>query len=338
MSVRALLTLTTALTGVVVGASPAIADPVGTTASAAPLATAFDTAAARYDVPRDLLVALGYAESRLDMHGGAPSAAGGLERVVVPGGVGALSTDYGPAAWAPASTSNYTVASRPGSHQVNRIVIHTAQGSYSGTVGWFQNPAAQASAHYTFRSSDGAVTQSVREKDIAWHAGNWTYNTQSIGIEHEGFVDNAAWLTDAMYRASAALTRSLATKYGIPKDRAHIIGHNEVPGATHTDPGPNWNWTYYLQLVNGITGVGSGTVSTSASTLNVRSGPGANYPVVGSVAGGAAVAVYCQAVGSTVTGPYGTTAVWNRIGTNRYVSDAYVLTGYDGYIPNVPRC
>ncbi|MET8202811.1 N-acetylmuramoyl-L-alanine amidase [Micromonospora taraxaci] len=451
MSVRALLTLTTALTGVVVGASPAIADPVGTTASAAPLATAFDTAAARYNVPRDLLVALGYAESRLDMHGGAPSAAGGyglmhlasnpevhtldeavtltqlspaalrteptanvlgaaavlrsyadqagltaaarddvngwhgplaryggahdpsvarlyadsvydllrtgftgggeavagrpvaprrggLERVAVPGGVGTLSTDYGPAAWAPASTSNYTVASRPGSHQVNRIVIHTAQGSYSGTVGWFQNPAAQASAHYTFRSSDGAVTQSVREKDIAWHAGNWTYNTQSIGIEHEGYVDNAAWLTDAMYRASAALTRTLATKYGIPKDRAHIIGHNEVPGATHTDPGPNWNWTYYLQLVNGITGVGSGTVSTSASTLNVRSGPGANYPVVGSVADGAAVAVYCQAVGSTVTGPYGTTAVWNRIGTNRYVSDAYVLTGYDGYIPSVPRC
>ncbi|MFJ2082598.1 N-acetylmuramoyl-L-alanine amidase [Micromonospora chokoriensis] len=451
MSVPALLTLTTALTGVVVGASPAIADPVGTTASAAPLATAFDTAAARYDVPRDLLVALGYAESRLDMHGGAPSAAGGyglmhlasspevhtldeavtltrlspaalrteptvnvlgaaavlrsyadqagltatarddvngwhaplaryggahdpsvarlyadsvydllrtgftgggeavagrpvaprrgdLERVAVPGGVGTLSTDYGPAAWAPASTSNYTVASRPGSHQVNRVVIHLTQGSYAGAVSWFQNPAAQASAHYTFRSSDGAVTQSVREKDIAWHAGNWTYNTQSIGIEHEGFVDNAAWLTDAMYRASAALTRSLATKYGIPKDRAHIIGHNEVPGATHTDPGPNWNWTYYLQLVNGITGVGSGTVSTSASTLNVRSGPGANYPVVGSVADGAAVAVYCQAVGSTVTGPYGTTAVWNRIGTNRYVSDAYVLTGYDGYIPNVPRC
>ncbi|MEU8012150.1 N-acetylmuramoyl-L-alanine amidase [Micromonospora parva] len=445
---RFLLALTTALTGVAVGATPAAADPGGTPATATSLAVAFDTAAARYDVPRDLLVALGHAESRLDMHGGAPSAAGGYGlmhltsnpevhtldeaaaltrlspaalrtdpvanvlgaaavlrayadqagrtgadrddvnawhpalaryggahdpavarryadgvydllragftgrgetvpgRPVAPlrggleraGGVGTLSTDYGPAVWAPASTSNYTVASRPGSHPVTRIVIHTAQGSYSGTVGWFQNPAAQASAHYTFRSSDGAVTQSVREKDIAWHAGNWTYNTQSIGIEHEGYVDNPAWLTDAMYRASAALTRSLATKYGIPKDRAHIIGHNEVPGATHTDPGPNWNWTYYLQLVNGITGVGSGTVSTSASTLNVRSGPGASYPVVGSVADGATIAVYCQAVGSTVTGPYGTTAVWNRIGTNRYVSDAYVLTGYDGYIPNVPRC
>ncbi|GAB3957203.1 N-acetylmuramoyl-L-alanine amidase [Micromonospora vulcania] len=440
------LAVTAALAGQGVGTTPAAAAPAGT------LAAAFDSAAERYDVPRDLLVALGYAESRLDMHGGAPSAAGGyglmhlahnpqvrtldeaaeltrlnplalrtepaanvlgaaavlrsyadqaglvgaarddvngwylpvvryggasdpsvarlygdtvydllragfdagsgaavtarpvaprrgdLERVAPPGGMGTLSTDYGPAAWAPASTSNYTVASRPGSHPITRIVIHMTQGSYAGSISWFQNPTAKVSAHYTFRSSDGAVTQSVREKDIAWHAGNWTYNTESIGIEHEGYVDNPAWFTDAMYRASAALTRSLATKYGIPKDRAHIIGHVEVPGATHTDPGPNWNWTYYLQLVNGSTGIGSGTVNTEASSLNVRSGPGTGYAVVGSVADGATVGVYCQAIGSTVTGPYGTSAIWDRIGTNRYVSDAFLLTGYDGYIPGVPRC
>ncbi|MDG4808898.1 N-acetylmuramoyl-L-alanine amidase [Micromonospora sp. WMMD1120] len=455
MSVRAirrlLVVLTTTVSAVVTVAAPAVADPVGTPASATPLSAAFDAAAARYDVPRDLLVALAYAESRLDPHGGTASAAGGygpmhlvsspgvrtldeaaaltrlspavlraepaanvlgaaavlrsyadqaglnaltrddvngwyvpvaryggatdasvarlsadtvydllrtgfagpgetvpgrpvaprrggLERAAVLGDVGTLSTDYGPAAWAPASTSNYTVASRPGSHPVDRIVIHVTQGSYGGSISWFQNPAARVSAHYTVRSSDGAVTQSVREKDIAWHAGNWTYNTRSIGIEHEGYVDNPAWFTDAMYRASAALTRTLAARYGVPRDRSHIIGHVEVPGATHTDPGPNWNWTYYLQLVNGITGIGSGTVNTESSSLNVRSGPGTGYPVVGSVADGATVAVYCQAVGSTVTGPLGTTAIWNRIGTNRYVSDAYVFTGHDGYIPNVPRC
>ncbi|MGC5330305.1 N-acetylmuramoyl-L-alanine amidase [Micromonospora sp. DT62] len=433
-------------------AAPVSAAPEGAPPAAARLATAFDTAAGRYDVPRDLLVALGYAETRLDGHGGAPSAAGGygmmhlvsnpklrtldeaatltgLSRAALradaaanvagaaavlrsyadqaglsaaerddvdewyaavaryggaaspslarlyadavydllgagfdtghtgvarvagrqvapdrdlPGGEsdgpGILSTDYGPAAWAPASTSNYTVASRPTSHSVRYIVIHVTQGSYAGSISWFQNPAAQASAHYTFRSSDGAVTQSVREKDIAWHAGNWTYNTQSIGIEHEGYVDNAAWFTDAMYRASATLTRSLANKYGIPKTRTHIIGHHEVPGATHTDPGPNWNWSYYMQLVNQQTGVGSGTVNTEGVSLNVRSGPGTGYAVVGSVADGATVSIYCQAVGTTVTGPYGTSNVWDRIGTNRYVSDAYVLTGHDGFIPGVPRC
>lgn len=256
-----------------------------------------------------------------------------------PGGMGTMSTDYGPAAWAPASTSNYTVAGRESDFPINYVVIHVTQGSYAGSISWFQNPAAQVSAHYVFRSADGAVTQSVREKDIAWHAGNWTYNTQSIGIEHEGFIDDAGWFTDAMYRASAALTRNLTTKYGIPRDRAHIIGHVEVPGATHTDPGPNWNWTYYMQLVNGVTGIGSGTVNTGAGggNLNVRFGPGTGYAVVGSVANGATVQIYCQATGTTVTGTYGTTNIWNRIGTNRYVSDAYTNTGFD-FIPGVPRC
>jgi hypothetical protein len=63
-----------------------------------------------------------------------------------------------------------------------------------------------------------------------------------------------------MYRASAALTRHICDKYGIPKDRTHIIGHNQVPGATHTDPGPHWNWTTYMSYV---TGGGGGTWSAT---------------------------------------------------------------------------
>ncbi|MGC4815832.1 SH3 domain-containing protein, partial [Micromonospora sp. DT228] len=101
----------------------------------------------------------------------------------------------------------------------------------------------------------------------------------------------------------------------------------EVPGASHTDPGVHWNWTYYLQLVNGVTGTGTGTVDTTASTLNVRSGPGTGYGVVGSVADGARVTIYCQATGTSVTGPAGTSTIWHRIGTNRYVAAAYLQTG-----------
>jgi hypothetical protein len=151
--------------------------------------------------------------------------------------------------WAPAAVGNYTPANRESDYPINYVVIHTTQGSYSSAINWFQNPASRVSAHYVIRSSDGRVTQTVSEKNIAHHAGNWTYNTQSIGIEHEGYVSNPSWYTDAMYRASAALTRSICQRYGIPMTRAHIIGHNEVPGATHTDPGRYWNWTYYMRLV-----------------------------------------------------------------------------------------
>lgn len=162
--------------------------------------------------------------------------------------------DYPGARWVAASSSNYTAANRESDgNSIDYVIIHTTQGSYSGTISWFQNPSAQVSAHYVIRSSDGQITQMVQNKDIAWHAGNWNYNVHSIGIEHEGYVSDPAWYTDAMYRSSANLTRWLCDRYGIPKTRSRIIAHSEVPGATHTDPGPYWDWNYYMSLVNGST-------------------------------------------------------------------------------------
>jgi hypothetical protein len=156
--------------------------------------------------------------------------------------------DYPGAIWAPAYSGNYSNYSR-GRGDIKYIVIHTTQGSYAGSISWFQNPASNVSAHYVIRSSDGQVTQTVREEDVAWHAGNWSYNLQSIGIEHEGYVAQTGWYTGAMYRSSARLVRHLAAKYDIPLDRKHILGHVDVPNATHTDPGPNWNWKRYMRLV-----------------------------------------------------------------------------------------
>jgi hypothetical protein len=155
------------------------------------------------------------------------------------------SDDYPPAIWNPASSANYATGR---TSAITHVVVHVTQGSYAGSISWFQNPDAQVSAHYVVRSSDGEVTQTVRDGDTAWHARSG--NPYSIGIEHEGYVDDASWFTDAMYRSSAALTKHLANAHGIPKDRAHIVGHHEVPGNDHTDPGPHWNWDYYMQLVN----------------------------------------------------------------------------------------
>jgi len=159
----------------------------------------------------------------------------------------------------PASSSNYTVANRPYSHLIDKIIIHITQGSWSSALNWFQNPRAGTAAHYAVRSSDGYLGQSVAEKDIGWHAGNWSYNQTSIGIEHEGYVSNPKWFTEAMYDASARLSAYLVNKYGIPLDRAHIIGHNEIPdpyaagqygGVTnHTDPGNYWDWYKYMDYV-----------------------------------------------------------------------------------------
>lgn len=160
------------------------------------------------------------------------------------------SPDYPPAEWQQASTSNYTVSDRPAAYPLDYVIIHVTQETYTKTIGIFQNPRKAVSAHYLVRSADGHVAQCVREADVAWHAGNWDYNTRSIGIEHEGWVDEPAYFTDALYEQSARLTATVCERYGIPKDRAHIIGHYEVPGTDHTDPGPHWDWSRYIRMVN----------------------------------------------------------------------------------------
>ncbi|HET7478841.1 MAG TPA: peptidoglycan recognition family protein [Rubrobacteraceae bacterium] len=159
-------------------------------------------------------------------------------------------TDYPPALSHPAYSGNYTNSNREASYNIDRIIIHVTQGSYVGAINWFQDPSANVSAHYVVRSKDGRVAQCVRNADIAWHAGNWTYNTHSIGIEHEGYVSQRKWFTRAMYRHSARLAAWCCKRHRIPVDRQHIIGHYQVPGSDHTDPGPYWNWTNYMRLVH----------------------------------------------------------------------------------------
>ncbi|MFF1697622.1 N-acetylmuramoyl-L-alanine amidase [Streptomyces sp. NPDC058257] len=158
--------------------------------------------------------------------------------------------DYPLAQWVPASTSNYTVANRPSTYPVDYVIVHVTQETYADTLAIFQNSAKKVSSHYVVRSKDGHIAQCVRERNVGWHAGNWDYNTRSIGIEHEGWVDQPEYFTDAMYEQSAQLTSAICDTYGIPKDRKHIIGHVEVPGTDHTDPGPHWDWTRYIRLVN----------------------------------------------------------------------------------------
>ncbi|MFC8536362.1 N-acetylmuramoyl-L-alanine amidase [Streptomyces sp. NPDC057249] len=167
----------------------------------------------------------------------------GVEKPRTPGAV-----DYAGAEWVAASEANWRRADRPDDYGIDRVVIHVTQGGFSSAVRVFQDPGHRAAAHYVVRK-DGHVTQMVRELDVAFHAGNRSYNERSVGIEHEGFVERPQDFTPAMYRASAKLTASICGRYGIPVDREHIIGHVEVPGADHTDPGRGWDWDRYLELV-----------------------------------------------------------------------------------------
>jgi N-acetyl-anhydromuramyl-L-alanine amidase AmpD len=148
---------------------------------------------------------------------------------------------------------NYTKAHRP-AQSVDRIVVHVTEGSFWGSVQWLQNPRAHVSSHFVV-GRGGKIVQLVHLSDIAWHAGHWGTNVRSVGIEHEGFTYGPNGFTKAQYEQSARLTAWLAKRSLMPIDRKHIIGHSEVPGGHgHTDPGPNWNWKRYLELVRQYAG------------------------------------------------------------------------------------
>ncbi|MFB7669219.1 N-acetylmuramoyl-L-alanine amidase [Kitasatospora sp. NPDC056138] len=198
----------------------------------------------------------------------------------------ALGCDFTPAAYAltdpndPTSYGNYNPANRPeDGEKIRYIVVHDTEGEYAGAIASFQNPAEQASAHYLVRASDGHVTQLVHTRDIAWHSGNKTVNMHSIGIEHEGFAlpqDRPTWYSEQLYQSSAELVRYLAARFGVPLDRQHVIGHDDVPAPTqaaipemHWDPGTFWDWNHYLELLGAPIGPGTDAPPRAGDTVTI---------------------------------------------------------------------
>jgi hypothetical protein len=80
----------------------------------------------------------------------------------------------------------------------------------------------------------------------------------------------------------------------------------------------------------------TGIVQTGGPPLTVRSRPTSGSTAVGSVAAGSTITIRCQVRGETISGPWGPTDLWDRIGSGRYVTDAYVFTGSNGRI--APLC
>jgi N-acetyl-anhydromuramyl-L-alanine amidase AmpD len=190
---------------------------------------------------------------------------------------------------APAATTNYQVANRPADGmKVDYIVIHDTETPYQTAIDLFQNPASGDAANYVMRSSDGAVTQSVADKDLAFHAGNYWFNMHSIGIEHEGFAAHgASWYTQVQYENTADLVKYLAKKYNITLDREHVIGHDNVPGPVdslvsgmHWDPGPYWNWNQFMALLRAPTNTGGHGVGPVGTAVTIAPDFGSNGQTV----------------------------------------------------------
>jgi N-acetyl-anhydromuramyl-L-alanine amidase AmpD len=203
----------------------------------------------------------------------------------------------------PAGYGNYDPANRPADgNEVRYLVVGDTGGTYDSAIAAAQQPTSGRSAHYVVRSADGQVSQLVRAQDIAWHAGNWTMNTASVGIEVESQLgDGARGYSDAAYRSAARVASWVAAKYGIPLDRQHVLGRDEVPGAAadgqaarHGNLGARWDWAKFMALAGAPIEAKAWradrvvTIARGGTAVALRAEPRADAPLLADAAGAAA--------------------------------------------------
>lgn len=166
--------------------------------------------------------------------------------------------------------------------EISLLVIHfTASGSLDGSVRWFENPTANASAHYIM-GKNGKIVQMVKEEEKAWHAGKSQWdgvkncNNYSIGIEivnwgilkkkGEKFycwpgsytteysgrgkpekAEGQYWepYAERQYKALSLLTCGIIQRHNITLDR--IVGHSDIAPGRKADPVPLFDWDRFKE-------------------------------------------------------------------------------------------
>jgi hypothetical protein len=196
--------------------------------------------------------------------------------------------DPTPAAFIPA---RYFDRSRYGT-PIAVIVMHTAQTgegpkSARGTAGWFVSEMlvpkkhpdgtvemvpAKASAHFCVDVNE--IIQCVHDEHMAYGAPY--ANRNGIHVELAGRAEQTPeqWAdpySEKMLRRAAHLVAHLCRKHGVPIKRIGsdelkaggrgICGHDTVSKAfpvpkAHWDPGPNFPWLHFIDLVISADGMG----------------------------------------------------------------------------------
>jgi N-acetyl-anhydromuramyl-L-alanine amidase AmpD len=175
--------------------------------------------------------------------------------------------DYAPAVWR--ASPNFDQRASDSTGAIHLAIIHTCEGNYTGCWSWLVNPVSQVSAHYVVNEDGSEISQTVLERDRAWHIAAlydctlnrqhdcWLHDVQSnhftVGVEHAGFASQDSFPASQL-DASAALMCDVTRDRGIPRDWQHIVGHGQLQPANRTDPGPNWPWIPYIHRIQALCG------------------------------------------------------------------------------------
>lgn len=175
----------------------------------------------------------------------------------------AAGPDYELSVWRPSPNFSSRPAGNAGKRAM--IIIHTCEGAYVGCYSWLASAQSGVSAHYVVNSTGSEISQLVNESKKGWHISA-TYNCAknqnhecerngassnnfTIGIEHAGFGNQASW-APKLIDESAKLVCDITADNGIARDQYHIVGHGKLQPWNRTDPGPNWPWDEYYDLID----------------------------------------------------------------------------------------
>ncbi|MGC5331239.1 SH3 domain-containing protein [Micromonospora sp. DT62] len=195
--------------------------------------------------------------------------------------------------------------------------------------------AAARAAGWTGENLVISVAVSLAESQCV--AGAQGYNGPTSGCPN-GSLDRGAWQINNCYHSW--VTDACAYELYCNARAAHDIWgwSGWSAWATYTNGAYRNYLTEARDGVNNPGGGVYGTVNTGGDALNVRSGPGTSYALVGTVAHGATVRIICQARGTRVWSDVYQywTDIWDKIGDGRFVSDGFVHTGSSGTV--APSC
>ncbi|MFI6271968.1 peptidase M23 [Micromonospora zamorensis] len=250
----------------------------------------------------------------------APMYAGGDYRtgMALPFGVGQTWTlTSGPHGWG-GSESPYSSVDLAGGDQVVRAA--RAGAAYTMCQGWIRviHDRGYSTDYYHLWNSISVNGAGVGQGAVLGNTGtDVTCGGAAYGRHvHFGLRQNSAYVPIAGHDIGKWVLANGAAAY--------------QGGARH---GSAWAGAGAGLYNYGALGFNQGVVDANGGgVLTRRAGPGTGYGSLGSVADGATVTISCSANGTSHTGRYGTTALWNRLSDGSWVSDAYLSTGVNGPI------
>ena len=128
------------------------------------------------------------------------------------------------------------------------VIIHyTGMQSEIESLKRLKSRKHKVSCHYLINKK-GKITQLVKDKNIAWHAGKskWrefkNLNSHSLGIELEnkGHQHGYSNFSDKQIASLIFLCTKLKKKYSIKKE--NFLGHSDIAPLRKIDPGEKFPW------------------------------------------------------------------------------------------------